>query len=177
MRKRYILAGMVVLLLAFGAGWYFVSPWWTVREMVEAAKTGDADGLAANVNFPALKADLKAELDARLSVEARRDRSPQAQFGIALARSRMDKVVDAFISPGALAATFKTLDENAPPPSRAAPSAKELARPQIERIGLDRFRLEREGHAGSGFVFERRGLGWKLVGVDLPADPPGSRPR
>ncbi len=177
MRKRYILAGMAVLLLALGAGWYVLSPWWTVREMIEAAKAGKADALAARVDFPALRADLKTDLDSRLSAEARKDRSPQAQFGIALARSMMDKVVDAFISPGALAATFKTLDENAPPRSKTASSAKEIARPQIERIGLDRFRLEREGHAGSGFVFERHGLGWKLVGVDLPADPSPSRPR
>lgn len=177
MRRRYILAGVVVLLLALGAGWYIVSPWWTVRQMIESAKSGDSDALAAGVDFPALRADLKVDLDSRLSAEARKDRSPQAQFGIALARSMMDKVVDAFISPGALAATFKTLDENAPPRSKAAPSAKEIARPRIERIGLDRFRLEREGHAGSGFVFERRGLGWKLVGVDLPADPSPSRQR
>lgn len=177
MRRRYILAIVVVLLLALGAGWYVLSPWWTVREMIAAARSGDADALAARVDFPALRADLKVDLDSRLSAEARKDRSPQAQFGIALARSMMDKVVDAFISPRALAATFKTLDENAPPPAKAEPSAKEIARPRIERIGLDRFRLEREGNAGSGFVFERRGLGWKLVGVDLPADPspPGSR--
>jgi hypothetical protein len=175
-RRKYILAGVAVtLLLAAGIGWYVMSPWWTVRAMVEAAKAGNADALSAKIDYPALKKDLKADLSTRLNEEAARDKSPAAQMGLAIARSMMDGVIDAFVSPGGIKAAFVMMDEDAPPP-KAAPGAKQPGKPRIERMGLNRFRLEREGTAGSGFVFERRGLGWKLTGVDLPSTQPGPPP-
>jgi hypothetical protein len=174
-RRNIMIAVAVVLLLGLGIGWYVMSPWWTVRAMVAAAKTNDSDGLSAKIDFPALKKDLKADLNTRLNDEAARDKSPAAQMGLAIARSMMDGVVDAFVSPAGIKAAFVMMDQDAPP-AKAPPGAKQPGKPRIERMGLNRFRLEREGTAGSGFVFERRGLGWKLTGVDLPAAPPGPRP-
>lgn len=175
-RRKYIVAGVLVaLLLALGIGWYMMSPWWTVRAMVEAAKAGDAEALSAKIDFPALKKDLTADLNTRLNEEAARDKSPASQMGLAIARQMMPGVVDAFVSPGGIKAAFVMMDEEAPPP-RLPPGAKQPGKPKIERIGLNRFRLEREGTAGSGFVFERSGLGWKLTGVDLPSAPPGPPP-
>ena len=176
MRRKYILVGVpAALLLALGVGWYVMSPWWTVRAMVEAAKAGDADALSAKIDFPALKKDLTADLNVRLNEEASRDKSPAAQMGLAIARSMMPGVVDAFVSPGGIKAAFVMMDENAPAP-KAQPGARQPGKPRIERMGLNRFRLEREGTAGSGFVFERSGLGWKLTGVDLPSTPPAPAP-
>ena len=176
MRRKTILAGVAVaLLLALGIGWYVLSPWWTVRAMVEAAKAGDADALSAKIDYPALKKDITADLNTRLNEEAARDKSPAAQMGLAIARSMMPGVVDAFVSPAGIKAAFVMMDEDAPP-AKAPPGAKQPGKPRIERMGLNRFRLEREGTAGSGFVFERRGLGWKLTGVDLPSAPPPPPP-
>ena len=175
-RRKYILAGaLLALLLALGIGWYVMSPWWTLRQMVEAAKAGNADALSARIDYPALKSDLKGDLNTRLNEEAARDKSPTAQMGLAIARSMMPGVVDAFVSRDGLKAAFLMMDENAEPP-KGPPGAKPPGKPRIERMGLNRFRLEREGTAGSGFVFERRGIGWKLVGVDLPANPPRPQP-
>jgi hypothetical protein len=167
MRKRFILAAVALLLIALGIGWYVTSPGWTVRHMVAAAKSNDADALASYVDFPALKADLRTDLTARLTAEAKGDNSPTARMGIAIARSMMDQVIDAFASPGGIRATFAVLDN-----SDAPPGGKALGKPKIERQGFNRFRLSRDNSNGSGFVFERRGFGWKLTGVDLPPNPP-----
>src|SRR5687768_3570434 len=172
MRRRYIVAGVLILLLALGAGWYFLSPAWTLRDMVAAAKANDVEKLSSYIDYPALKADLKADLTARFDAEAAKSDDPTAKMGVALARSMMNGVINAFISPNGLRATLATFDESDVPPE-----VKKAGKPRIERLGFNSFRLSRENSPGSGFVFERRGLGWKMVGVDLAASPPSPSPR
>jgi hypothetical protein len=171
MRRRYILAAVAVLLIGLGAAWYFLSPAWTIRSMVSAAKSNDVDTLSSYVDFPALKKDLKADLTTRFDAEAAKPNDPTAKIGIAIARSMMDGVINNFVSPGGLRATLAAFDE-----ADAPAGAKKAGKPKIERLGFSRFRLAREGNPGSGFVFERRGLGWKMVGVDLAAEPPRPTP-
>jgi hypothetical protein len=50
------------------------------------------------------------------------------------------------------------------------------ADPEINRQGLNRFIVTGKDTPDSGLVFERRGFGWKLAGIDLPAmGPPATR--
>ena len=171
MRRRYILAAVAVLLIGLGTAWYFLSPAWTLRAMVSAAKSNDVETLSSYVDFPALRKDLKADLTARFDAEAARSNDPTAKIGIAIARSMMDGVIGNFVSPGGIRATLAAFDEAATPAG-----VKQAAKPRIERLGFSRFRLAREGNPGSGFVFERRGLGWKMVGVDLAPEPSHAPP-
>jgi hypothetical protein len=46
--------------------------------------------------------------------------------------------------------------------------------PEIRRQGFNRFIVTGKDTPGSGLVFERSGLGWKLSGIDLPPMPPRS---
>lgn len=175
MRRKYTLAGLIVVaLLVAGAGaaWYYLSPAWALRAMVAAAKSNDEPTLSSYIDYEALKADLKKDLSARFEAEAKKTDDPTAKMGVAIARSMMDGVVNSFVSPAGLRATLVTFDEADVPPS----AKKNAGKPKIERLGFNRFRLEREETPGSGFVFERRGLGWKMVGVDLAVEAPAARP-
>ena len=174
-RRKYVIAGLVVLaLLIAGAGvaWYYLSPAWALRSMVAAAKANDEPTLSSYIDYPALKADLKKDLSARFEAESKKTDDPTAKMGVAIARSMMDGVINAFVSPAGLRATLVTFDESDVPPAMK----KNAGKPKIERLGFNRFRLSREENPGSGFVFERRGLGWKMVGVDLSAQPAPARP-
>ena len=171
MRNKVIAAFVVLLLLALGAGWYFMSPYWTLRSMVAAAKANDSEKLSSYIDFDALRADLKTDLRARFDSVDKKSKDPVEKMGVAIARSAMDGVVNAFVSPAGLRATLVTFDESDVPPD----SRKNFGKPKIERTGFGSFRLSREESPGSGFVFERRGLGWKMVGVDLA--PEGAQPR
>lgn len=169
MRRRYILAGVVaILLIGFGIGWYLLSPGWTVRSMVSAAKSNDIETLSSYVDFPALKKDMKVEFTARLdAVAAGADaKDPTAKIGIAIARSSMNGVIDNYVSPEGLRMTLAAFDAADVPAGTV-----KVEKPGIERLGFNRFRLGREDKPGAGLVFERRGLGWELVGIDLPANP------
>lgn len=174
MRRKYVLAAVAVLLVAIAAGtaWYLLSPALALRSMVAAAKANDEPTLSSYIDYDALKADLKKDLSARFEAEAKKTDDPTAKMGVAIARSMMDGVINAFVSPAGLRATLVTFDESDVPPAMK----KNAGKPKIERLGFNSFRLSREENPGSGFVFERRGLGWKMVGVDLAAEPPAARP-
>ena len=79
--RAALLAAALLALVA--AGWWFGSPWWTLWRMREAAQAGDADSLAAYIDFPALRASTRAQL---------------GPLGGLLARP----AVDALVSPEAL---------------------------------------------------------------------------
>ena len=53
-------AALAVLLAA--VGWWFASPWWTLRAMREAAAAHDEKALSAHVDYPALRASVKSEI-------------------------------------------------------------------------------------------------------------------
>ena len=168
--RKWIIVAAALLVVAAGsfAAWYAWSPDWAVKRMIAAAKSDDKATLAAGVDVPALKADMKADFGALFDARAREDTSPAAQMSLGIARSMLDQVVERLGSPDGLRATFAGLDD-----SDAPPGSKMKGKPQIERQGLSRFRLSRDISKGSGLVFERRGLSWKLTGIDLP---PGGLP-
>lgn len=168
--RKWIIAATALLLVAVASftAWYVWSPGWAVKRLIAAAKSNDKETLAAGVDVPALKADMKADFGALFDAKAREDSSPAAQMSLGIARSMLDQVVERLGSPDGLRATFAGLDD-----SDAPPGSKMKGKPQIERQGLSRFRLSRDISKGSGLVFERRGLSWKLTGIDLP---PGGLP-
>jgi len=168
--RKWAIGATAILLIAAASftAWYAWSPGWTVKRLIAAAKSDDKATLEAGVDVPALKADMKADFAALFAAKARENSSPGAQMSIAIARSMLDQVVERLASPDGLRATFAGLDD-----SDAPPGSKMLGKPQIERQGMSRFRLSRDITKGSGLVFERRGLSWKLTGIDLP---PGGIP-
>ena len=168
MKRSYLAAGGAVLLLLLAGGWFYFSPLWTLKAMHDAAKANDAETFAQYVDYPALREDLREEATAYLEEEAKRDGSEGAQLGLAMGRALMGPLVDTMVSPermrltfAALAVTQKVKGEGSPRPE-----------PKIERLGLNRFRVSTEDKSKTGFVFERRGLGWKLAGIDLGGDSP-----
>jgi hypothetical protein len=138
MRKSRTIALVAAFLALFAAGWWFGSPWWTLWRMREAAQAGDANSLAAYIDFPALRASTRARLGPRLG-----------PLGSALARP----AVDALVSPAALRLALLSRSEG------GAPGEVELV-----RTGAGEFRVE---HGGRDLVFRRHGLGWKLEEVRL----------
>ncbi|WP_428061121.1 DUF2939 domain-containing protein [Brevundimonas sp.] len=173
-----VIAGIVALAVAL-----FVSPFLAAQGIVRAARAGDAAALERQVDFPAFRASLKSELNARARLEIRdRVKGDQglAALGMLLAPSLVDGAVDNFVTPKGVAALVRsgeTPQPERPVPADDTPAApKDKVRQSWAYRGLNRFAvtLTRDDKPEEELVLilERRGpFSWKLAGVDLTPDP------
>ena len=178
------LATLLAVLLAIGA-YVAAGPWLTVRAIRGALQAQDATALAAQVDFPMLRASLKAQMEDRLARAAGSDwqDNPLGQAGIALAGGVLDGAVDAMVSPGGLAAMMEgravwkrvrgglSADD-------AAAGQDPLHDARYRYESLSSFTATVRGPHGAPIVFvmHRDGLRWRLADIRLPAgdDPPPS---
>jgi len=160
----------VLIVVASGAAWYFGSPAWTLKGMKEAAQAHDAEALNGYIDYPALRESLKAEMMARMMVEARKDKSGFGALGMAVGSAVVGPMIDGLVSPaGMRAALLANRRENGP----AAASALHVPeKPVIVRRNFSEFLVTTKDHSDSGLVFRRHGLSWMLSGVELPPDAP-----
>lgn len=183
-------AGVAVLVAALIAG-YLASPFLALRGLTAAAKAGDKAGLESAVDFPAVRESLKSQLKASMTRKLEEDPklrdNPFAAFGQMLLVGVVDKAVETYATPDAIANMVAT---NEPPKSiSATPGGPVVEQPQPEvkttktksdtevhygYVDLDHFRATyRDRKDGDqepfGLVLERRGLfKWKLVRIELP---------
>ncbi|PIB92115.1 DUF2939 domain-containing protein [Caulobacter sp. FWC2] len=189
--KRILIgAGAAVLVAALIAG-YLASPILALQGLTAAAKAGDKAGLESAVDFPAVRENLKSQLKASMTRKLEEDPklrdNPFAAFGQMLLVGVVDKAVETYATPDAIANMVAT---NEPPKSiSATPGAPvvEQAQPEAKKpkaksdtevhygyLDLDHFRATyRDPKDGAqepfGLVLERRGLfKWKLVKIELP---------
>lgn len=175
MRKR-IIVGLCAGLAA--AGWIYASPLWTLKAMRDAAQARDAEALAAYVDFPALRADLKSDLSAAMMAEmarAQASRDPSGPpdafgtLGLALGFAMLDPLIEGAVSPAGLQMIFAgdpaTPSAVTPAPLRDVSVAGDFT---LTRSGLSEFRVVGRGASPAALVFRRNGFGWRLVGIDLP---------
>ena len=131
---------MAAALIALAsAGWWFGSPWWTLWRMREAARAGDAQALAAYIDFPALRASTREQLGL-------------GPVGGLLA----GPAVDALVSPEALELALGS--------GRSGGRGGRQGEVELSRTGAGEFRVRR---GGRNLVFRRHGLGWKLEEIRL----------
>jgi hypothetical protein len=180
--------------LALVGGWYWASPYWTLRGMRDAVQAKDVDALAAYVDFPALRADVKPQISANMLAVMSKEMGSLGPLGKVFGPTMVDKladgIVDSIISPTGLRLMFEgnaiadgakqapvpldtsdadiVVTANGPSPLFSA-FPMQTGDAAIERIGLSEFKLRntKPGHAPAVLIFHRDGLGWKLAGIDL----------
>ena len=173
-------AAVAVFVLAYAA-----SPLLAARSLVQAAKTGNEQALERQVDFPAFRASLKAELSDRMVAEMRKDSrlgdSGLSGLGMLLAPALVSGAVDAFVTPQAIAVMVQ--EGQGPKPDQAKPEAgpKPQSKPESKKVrqswgyrDLDTFAvtLTRDDQPDEqvSLLMKRRNLfGWKLAGIDLSA--------
>ncbi len=168
-RTRILTAGAAGALLVVAAT-SFASPWWTLNRLRAAVERHDAEGVSAQVDFPALRDSVKSQLLGSLDRDA--GGNPFAAIGQAFARVVTDPLVDAIVSPAGVAAMVEHGKVSIGKPAREAQTSD--AEPPRDRPhyalhyrGWSHFAVTAED--GGSFVFRRDGLwSWKLAGIELP---------
>ena len=163
MRKAVIafILGFVVIV-----GWYFGSPQWTLGQMQSAAGANDTERLATYIDFAALRESVKSEVKAQITTKVMASNNGFDAIGGFVAMGMVDGMVDAMVNPAMMRNAFaaKTADIQ----QGEAPFAIKAEGAEFVRDRFDQFRLRHTGRAD--LVFERRGLGWMLVGIRAPVD-------
>jgi hypothetical protein len=174
-KALWFLVAVLAALLAYTAA----GPYLAINAIREAVKTEDSRALAKQVDFPALRSSLKAQLNDRLVRQA----GPEAQsslfgaFGLRLATGLVGGAVDAMVTPSGLGALMEgrkvwNRGSGIAPPSRSDTSQQ----PDPLRDAVQRYespsRFTATVHDDSGrpivFVLSRDGLRWKLSDIRLP---------
>lgn len=171
---------MIALAAYVGAG-----PYLTMRAIRTAVKEQDTTALAKQIDFPALRASLKAQLLDAMVREAGEDvqANPIGAFALTIATSVVNGTVDAMVTPIGLAGVMEgrrlwrnTRDSFSRPQVDAngepLPVPEPLHDARYNYESLSRFTATVEDESGKPIVFvlRRNGLQWKLADIRLPLD-------
>jgi hypothetical protein len=167
--KRWWLWPLVAVCLLAAATW--ASPYLRVHQLREAVAARDAARVAEFVDFPALRANVKAQVLAsvgagELAVQARDN--PFAAFDKSLALAVIDPMVDTLVSPAGVVAMLDAGEVRIARKDRPATREEDKVRYDLSYRGRDRVAIAREDGKGGAFILHRHGLwGWKLAGIEL----------
>lgn len=168
-RRWWLWLAVAAGLLA-AATW--ASPYLRVHQLREAVAARDAARVADFVDFPALRANVKAQVLAgvgagELASQARDN--PFAAFGKSLALAVIDPMVDALVSPAGVVAMLDAGEVRIRRQDRPARSDGDKVRYDLAYRSWDRVAIARADGKGGAFILHRHGLwGWKLAAIELP---------
>jgi len=182
--KKWLLPTVAVLLVLL-AGYVAAGPWLAIHGIGKAIEQRDAARLSRYVDFPALRVNLKAQLDDQLVRRAGSGLQSSLFGAVALgvAGRLTGAAVDVMVTPTGVAALLQGHDvwkratgdtadgDTWGPPAPARPLQSAHGRYE----SLSRFTATRQLEDGSEvvFVLSRQGLRWRLTDIALPRDAPG----
>lgn len=182
-RRRAALFAVPLLLAVLAlAAWLAAGPWLAVRGIGRALETRDTTALERHVDFPRLRANLKAQLDDRL-VRAAGDAAahPLGALALAAAGGLAGATVDVMVTPTGIAGLLqghalwqrsrgRTVDHD---PWGATEPARPLHDARLRWESPSRFTatvVHPDGRR-TVCVLQRQGLRWRLVDIRLPEEP------
>ena len=177
-----LLGVLLVIALALAAAAYLGSPFWAFQQLKEAAQAGDKDRLAALVDFPAVREDLKRQVDSgavKLAREASGVGFPAVMALGKLGSLLGDRAIDKLVTPKAIATMISLGRSPRDPQAREevaeAQSGRTTPQPSVRYAYLspDRFRVALAPNAQSdvaaALILQRQGLvSWRVEQIELP---------
>jgi hypothetical protein len=174
--KKWIAAIAIALALLVGYG--VAGPYLAIRGIHAAIENRDPNRLERHVDFPTLRANIRARVARRLlaSATAPSGRVVGDDLGRTLIGSITDKAVDAMVSPMGIAlllegrALAHRVTGKDPAPGGKDAAADPLLKAKTRFESASRFTATVDSAEGRPvvFVFERHWLRWKLSDIRLP---------
>lgn len=164
-KGRWAIPLFLMLAVAAVGAWLWLSPYWTLRTLQHAVREGDARTVSAHVDFPAVRASVRTEVQGWMARDS--DGSPLGDAGRALAGQLADPAIEAMVTPqgmqmllGRVGMATATFDAG----GVAAPGGM-----RVEHAAIDRFIVRPQQHGAPTLEFRLRGFRWMLTGVALNA--------
>lgn len=178
--RRLKTLGLIALLAALALlAWTASGPWRTVAGIRQAIVDGDARALARHVDFPALRASLRPQVQDRIvrAAGAEAQSGMLSSFGLVLASGAAGGVVDAMVTPLGLGAVMEgrkvwnRFGSVSPPAGDGAGAGTgPLPDPRLRYESFSRASATITLDDGSELilVFTRKGTRWRLAEMRLP---------
>ena len=180
-----VLGGLLLLAVVAAGALYVGSPLLTFQQLKTAAQAGDKDQLQALVDFPAVRENLKQQVDSK-AVKLAREASgvgvlPVMALG-KLGSMLGDRAIDRLVTPEAVAALVKSgrnprlhWKRADPDEAGSTDAAADDAKPVVSYAYQtpDRFRVALSPpdrpDTSAALILERRGLfSWRVEEIELP---------
>jgi hypothetical protein len=169
---------LVVVALVALAAYVAVGPYRTINAIGEAIERQDAAALSEQVDFPALRSSLKAQLTDRIVRDAGGDVQASAlgAIGLSIAGGLVGGVVDTMVTPLGLGAIMegrkvgKRFTDTFSPAPAGTTARKPFADAIYRYESASRFTatVSADGPRPVVFVLTRDGLRWRLSDIRLP---------
>ena len=165
--------GVVVVLVL---GYMFATPYITAYQMKTAGESRDGEALSEHVDFPALRQNLKDQLNVILGKEMAKEveDNPLAVFGVAFGGVIVEKLVDAYVTPVGITELMKGKkpdSDNADGDTTRQTSSEPFSDVSMSYESFSKFTIAtRDSESGEEmkFILRRRGMNWKLAEIMLP---------
>lgn len=177
------LIAIVLIAAVLLAGYGAAGPFLTVKAIRDAAKAQDTAALSEHVDFPALRGNLKAQLDDYVVRKAGADVQSNVFGAIALriASGVAGGTVEAMVTPAGLGAILEgrnlwhrasggSINETDSYATRAPADPLEGARYGFESTSRFTATVDNDDGEPVTFVLARNGLRWKLSDIRLPLE-------
>ncbi len=157
---RFLRWILLLALLGLGA-WYWFAPRRAYHRFLNAIAFGDAAGLAATVDFPLLRMNLREDLRAGL------ERTAGTGAGAAVASGVLGALVDAAVSPEGLSQIVTGFGMREPgeaaDDSLTAGAVTSFRLRSPSRMDVILYPEGKTADDGGILTFTRSGLGWRLT--------------
>lgn len=176
--KKWLALPVVAAVLLLG--WLIAGPYLTINQIRDAIRAQDSAALAGHVDFPALRANLKAQIEDRIARRAGPDVQSSAigAFALRLAGGLAGGAVDAMVTPAGLGALMEGRnfrerlagERRADDPYGERPPTDPLADAEYGFESLSSFTATVRNDDGEPvvFVLTRDGFDWRLSDIRLP---------
>jgi Protein of unknown function (DUF2939) len=154
-----------------GAGAYY-APYMTVNTLQSAAEHRNPDALSQAINFPELRNNFKATIEAQAIEQIKDDKtSPVSSENADRVKQTVNSLVDKLVTPEGIEQLL--LDKFASPKIDLSNLDKDVAKSQITMgyESFDRFVVHITDKADRtqdvSLILTRDGIGWKLSKIDI----------
>lgn len=166
--------GALALIIVSVLGYIAFGPFITMYQIKNGIVKGDSDGLNENIDFPALKENLKSQINVQMMKKMTTELkgNPFASLGMGLASKLTDGMVDSFVSPAGLSALLDGNRFNIN--SHRSNEKKEISFIEFLKNfdyafeSTSKFSVWLKSKERSKFVLSRQGFGWKLTNISIP---------
>lgn len=173
---------LIIIILAALIIYVAAGPFITIHQIKAGIDAQDPEKLSENIDFPALRSNLKEQFNAAFIKESvnELEGNPFAAMAMGLASQLVNNLVDAFITPSGLAALMAGKKPAIPDDIEGGQSTQ---KPKVQKTelfknarysfdGFSKFsaRIADENGKEIRFVFTRDGLSWKLTNIIIPLE-------